>query len=299
MKTAVIIIDFGNFENTRECLLSLHQCQIKEPTVVYVVGQEDRVSELFPGSDSLGVVYVPMAINGGFAYANNIGIKQALNEGAGAVVLLNNDTTVKDDFLPHLLEAISPPTVGMVSPLIYFAPGCEFHHDSYTKAERGQVVWYGGGIIDWKNMEGYHFGVDEVDHGQFGTSHEMDFATGCCVALTRQTIERVGLMKEEYFLYYEDLEWSLRAKRYGLTCMIEPKSVVWHKNAGSTGGSGSKLHTYYQHRNRIVFGLRHAPLRTKLALIKSYLTRYPKADQGLQMAIRDGLMMKMGKNKRL
>ena len=79
-------------------------------------------------------------------------------------------------------------------------------------------------------------------------------------------IKDIGLLDENYFLYYEDNDYSMRAKKSGYRLVYQPKSIIWHKNAGSTGGSGSKLQDYYITRNRLLFGNRYASIRSKIAL---------------------------------
>lgn len=290
MRVAIIIIDFGEVKLTQECLDSLAPVRSKMPVTVYLSGTEPRITE--------GVVNINLPKNGGFAYANNQAIAKALAQGCDCLVLLNNDTTVTPDFLEPLIRAVSLPKVGLVSPKIYFYPGNEFHHDDYNEAERGKVIWYAGGVIDWQNIEAYHWGVDEVDHGQFDSGTKTDYCTGCCLAINRELIKKIGLMREDYFMYFEDAAWSLKAQAAGYSCYFEPKAVIWHKNVGS-GGSGSSLQVYYQTRNRIAFGLQYAPLRMKLVLMKSLIAKAKTAGALEKRAIRDGIFRNLGKRDEL
>lgn len=221
-------------------------------------------------------------------------IKQAIKDGHDTVILLNDDTTVEPDFIIPLTQRLKDNKVGMVCPKIYFYPGNEFHADKYKQSESGRVIWYAGGIIDWNNVYASHWGVDEVDQGQHDQIIETDFATGCCLAITKDTINKIGLMDEKYFLYYEDADWSLAVKKAGLKIILEPKSVIYHKNAGSTGGSGSPLQQYYQTRNRFYFGLKYAPLKTKLHLVKNALVGLSSSNSVLRQANRDGLLFRLG-----
>ena len=122
--------------------------------------------------------------------------------------------------------------------------------------------------MDWKNVIGAHRGVDEVDKGQFDTVETIDYASGCCMLIKRSVLEKVGLFDDRYFLYYEDADFSERVKRKGSEILFCPKAVLWHKNAESAGGSGSDLQDYYISRNRLLFGVKYAPIRSKIALIK-------------------------------
>jgi len=278
-KIGIIVLNYYNIKDTKECLESLEKIN-KEGLEIstYVVNATDKdskkdstdgekLTKLFPKINILE------SDNLGFSGAHNLGTKKALEDGADEIIWLNNDTTVHKDFAKELHQAIQDKSIGVVSPKIYFSKGREFHHDQYQENQRGKVIWYAGGIIDWENVYAFHKGVDEVDRGQFNQVEETDFCTGCCFITRRDVFKKVGLFEEKTFLYFEDTDWSVRVKKAGYKNIYYPQSIIWHKNAGSTKGSGSDLHVYYQTRNRIHFGLKHAPLRTKLALIKESLTK--------------------------
>ena len=95
----------------------------------------------------------------------------------------------------------------------------------------------------------------------------MDFATGCCMYISRAAIESIGFFDEKYFLYYEDVDYSVRAKQAGFGVFYDPSVHIWHKNAASSDKPGSLLHRYYQTRNRLYFGFKYAPSRTKKSLL--------------------------------
>ncbi|KUK83679.1 MAG: putative glycosyltransferase [Microgenomates bacterium 39_6] len=206
--------------------------------------------------------------NLGFAEGNNRGIKQALTNGADYIFVLNNDTKIDSDCLISLAEAAEKnPQAGIFAPKIYYAPGFEFHQDRYTDNEKGKVIWYAGGEVDWVNILGRHFGVDEVDRGQFDEQKEVFFATGCAFLAKREVFEQIGLFDKRFFLYLEDLDFSLRAVKAGFKILFVPQTIVYHKNAASSGGSGSKLQNYYLTRNRLLFASKHAYWRIKLFLL--------------------------------
>lgn len=266
--TAILLIHFRDNKDTQSCLDSLASASQETPFVTYVLAVQ-CTNTAWLKKHKLHPRITETNQNLGFSWANNVLTKQALAEGCQTFVALNNDTTVDPKFLKPLLSRLKKNTIGLVCPKIYFYPGCEFHHQSYTKQEQGKVIWYMGGLYDKHNVFASHWGVNEVDHGQFNQIFETDFATGCCVAFNKKLINTVGLMNEQYFLYLEDLEWSFRVKQKGLKIIVEPESIVYHKNAGSTGGSGSTTQQYYQTRNRLHFGLRHAPLKTRFHLLKN------------------------------
>jgi GT2 family glycosyltransferase len=117
-------------------------------------------------------------------------------------------------------------------------------------------------------MYASHRGVDEVDHGQYDTEEETPFVTGCSMMIRSSVFDRIGILDDRYYLYLEDLDFCLRAKKAGFTLRYVPSSVLWHVNAGSSARPGNPLQQYYQTRNRLLLGFRYAPMRTKIALLR-------------------------------
>jgi len=185
--------------------------------------------------------------------------------------------------------------VGIAGSKIYFAPGHEYHKGRYTQKEQGKVFWYAGELVDWDNMYASHRGVDEVDTGQYDTEEETPFITGCSMMIARNVLETIGLLDEKFYLYLEDLDYGLRASRAGFRLLYYPKSVIWHLNAGSSGGAGNPLHDYYITRNRLLVGLRYAPIRTKIALIREALGFLYGKNPEKKRAVTDFFFGKFGK----
>ena len=263
-KVAIVILHYNGKKDTLECLESISKLSFKniEPLIIVV---DNGSAEEFKAE---GIKVIRSEKNLGFAGGNNIGINYALGKESDYILVLNNDTIVEENLINELLNVISEnKNAGVVVPKIYFTKGQEFHKNRYKEKELGKVIWYAGGIFDWKNIIGYHKGVDDVDTGQYGKIEETEFATGCCFMAKREVFEKAGLLDEKYYLYYEDADLSQRVKKEGYKILFVPKAIVWHNNAGSAGGSGSSLQDYYITRNRILFGLRYAPFRSKLPLI--------------------------------
>ncbi len=208
--------------------------------------------------------------NLGYAYGVNIGINEAIKSGFGNFCVINNDTYMAKDFVDQTIRSLNKNPSSLIGGKIYYAPGYEYHHTRYTKGDLGKVFWYAGGIMDWKNVFTNHRGVDMVDHGQFEKIEETDFITGCLISFDRSVWDQVGPWNENYFLYFEDADYCERSRRKGLKLIYDPKIVLWHKVSQSTGGSGSDIHKKYQEKNRVIFGLKYAPWRTKFHLIKNY-----------------------------
>ncbi len=235
--------------------------------------------------------------NLGFSGGNNLGIQHAIDHyDSDYYLLLNSDTVVDKNFLQALYDmAKKDPKIGLACSKIYFHRGYEFFENSYNEAEKHHVLWYVGGKVDWTNLLSYHIGIDEVDRGHFDLAKETDYATGCSMLISREVIERVGRLDDHFFLYSEDVDFSLRVQEAGLKVMYCPESVVYHKIGRSTGGAGSPLQQYYQTRNRLFLTFRHAPMRSKLTAVHLILNILRSGNKSERKAVWDLVIGRMGK----
>lgn len=299
VSVAAIVINFHQEKDTRECIASLFS-QYGNGISLHVVlvdadgKADDQIfSDIRPPK---GCSFVVLTIeNDGFSGNNNVGLRFAQKTyDPDFFFLLNNDATIAKDSLSTLISFYEKHSdASLVVPKIYFEKGYEFHK-TYSKQEIGNVIWYAGGNIDWNNVYAWHKGVDEVDHGQFDVSTKTHFATGCATLIPKKTYQRVGLFDPYYFLYLEDLDYSMRSKAFG-DIWVVPDALVYHKNAGSSGGSGSDTHVYYQTRNRYYFGFKYASLRTKLALLREIVRMIKHGSSVQREAVRDFLLFRGGK----
>jgi len=266
---AVILVNWNGKDDTIRCLESLQKINLMGNTLSIIVvdngSTNDSVSAIKKSFPSISMIAAGK--NLGFTGGNNVGIQKALAIGADLIWLLNNDTLVDKNVL-SFTSAFNDPLVGACGSKIYFAHGREFHHDRYKESERGRVFWYAGGLVDWNNLYASHRGVDEVDHGQYDRIIETPFITGCSIIVRSEVIKKVGMLDDRYYLYLEDLDWSIRIQKAGWKTMYVPSSMVWHVNAGSSGRPGNPVHEYYLTRNRLFLGMRYASMRTKFALIR-------------------------------
>lgn len=273
----IIILNWNRKKDTLECLESVNKLRsngFKVRTVVVDNASTDgSVASLTELKD---IEIIRNKKNLGFAEGNNVGIKYALNNKADYILILNNDTDVHKDLLGELISASKKhPDGGAFSPMIYFAKGFEFHKERYKKAELGKVIWSAGGNIDWNNVYGVNRGVDKVDTGQYRKIEEISFATGACVLYTAKAIKKKGAFDPKYFMYYEDVELSVRLTRAGFKIYFVPKAKLWHKVAQSSG-IGSGLNDYFISRNRLLFGMKYASLRTRFALFREAIRLFVK-----------------------
>jgi GT2 family glycosyltransferase len=297
-KLAVVTVNFNTAQDTTNFLHSLRHAKTPDFTLdtIIVDNGSDTRYKLPETIKPETVKLILSETNTGFSGGYNIGIKEALNRGADYVLIINNDTVVDPDMIKNLLAVLeSKPEIGITTPKIYFAKGHEYHKDRYKKDELGKVFWFAGGSTDWNNVMSIHRGIDEVDHGQYDKTEAIDFASGCCMLFKREVLEKVGLLDDRYFLYYEDADLNERVKRAGYKIYYVPSAVLVHVNAASTGGAGNVLHDYFLSRNKMLFGMTYAPLRTKVALIRESLRLLRTGRPFQKLAIRDYYMRRFNK----
>lgn len=295
---AVVILNWNGKNDTLACLKSISSSQADGLEVLPMVvdnrstdGSVESIHRAYPKT-----LIVENRDNLGFSEGNNIGIRIALEKKTDFVFILNNDTIIDKHCISQLIKAFNDyKDWSIIGPKIYFRAGKEFHKDLYKATDRGRVIWYAGGQLDWTTVLATHRGVDEVDHRQFDKPEQTDFASGCALIMRRQVFERIGLLNPDYFVYYEDLDFNIRARKAGFKIGFYPKAFLWHNNASSSGKPGSGLHDYYISRNRLIFGMKYAPYRTKLALFSESLVLLVKGRQWQRQAIVDYFLHRLGK----
>lgn len=268
---SVVVVHYNQPHYTRQCLASLAKTRNSgfKMTVLVVDNGSSQPFRLPKSLSPSKFNVIRSESNLGFTGGNNLGIHTAIERfNSDFILLLNNDTLVEPHFLSRMLKQFQlQPQVGVMSPLIYFSPGREFHKSSYALKDRGKVIWYAGGSLDWPNLSFFHRGVDEVDRGQFSQQMSTQFATGCAMLIRREVLEKCGFLDKKFFMYGEDVDFSLKAVVAGYQIGFCPSAKIWHINAGSTGGSGSDLQLYYQQRNRYLLGWRYGGWVAKYAML--------------------------------
>lgn len=296
MKSVVIsILHFNTPKETSECLFSLSKINKQGMNIeVVVIDNASREVYKLPKNIDLNVHLIRNEKNLGFAGGHNMGLGYGLQKKSDYILILNNDTHVDKNFLTILCKEIENEEIGAVVPKIYFTKGHEFHKERYSENDRGKVIWYAGGVIDWNNVISSHRGVDEVDKGQYDTKEPTEFATGACILFKSEVIKKTKGFDDRYFLYYEDGDLNLRIKKLGYKILYVPNSIIWHNNAGSSG-SGSVLQDYYISRNRLLFGMTYAPMRSRIALLRESIKILISGRKWQKIGVRDFYLRKFGK----
>lgn len=289
MNISIVVLNWNGKKDSLDCLKSIDRLRHGDnqiSTILVDNGSTDNSIESFNQLKTPVFKLIKNEKNLGFAAGNNVGIKDALEGNTDWILLLNNDTLVDRNLIINLVKSIKSNKIGIISPKIYFAQGYEFHKDKYPKGVLGKVIWSAGGKMDWNNVFGVNIGVDDVDRGQYEIEFETDFATGACMFIKREVFEKIGFLDERYFMYFEDADFCQRVVMAGYKIIYSPVSVIWHK-VSQGSGIGSNLNDYFISRNRMLFGMKYACLRTKLALIKESLKILISGRKWQKIGIRD------------
>ena len=235
VRLSIITINYNGVKDTCELIDSIPFNNDMEVIVVDNASKHDEasiISEHFPQ-----VKIIRSTKNLGFAGGNNLGIKEAKGK---YILLINNDTYFKDYNIEALIQRLeSSDKIGMVCPKLRFAWGNNpIQFAGYTPLS----------VITVRNQA---IGFGEDDHGQYNTAHPTPYAHGAAMLIKREAIEKVGLMPKCFFLYYEELDWSMMFTRAGYEIWYEPACTVFHKESQTTG-QNSPLRTYYITRNRLL-----------------------------------------------
>ena len=244
----IVIVNWNGWQDTLACLRSLESLTYPNFDIIVVDNgsTNDSVQQFKEARPSLRLIQT--GENLGFAGGNNVAIRTAMDEDAAYVWLLNNDTLVAPDALTALVNrSTSDAHPGVVGSKIYYAS------DPLR-------IWYAGGGFSrygWTT----HPGMNELDEGQFDVAGPTGYVTGCSLLASAQAIREVGLMSDDYFLYWEEVDWCARIAKAGRSVLYEPASIVWHKVSMSMGGEHSPAKARYEGRNRVLFYRRNRPAR--------------------------------------
>ena len=234
-KLSIITINYNGLKDTCELIESIPFNKEMEVIVVDNASTQDEasiISEKYPH-----IKVICSTQNLGFAGGNNLGIKEAKGK---YILLINNDTYFKEFNITPLIERLeSSDKIGIVCPKLRFAWGCNpIQFTGYTPLS----------TITVRNLA---IGFGEEDNGQYDTAHPTPYAHGAAMLIKREAINKVGLMPECFFLYYEEIDWSMMFTRAGYEIWYDPACTVYHKESQTTG-QNSPLRTYYITRNRLL-----------------------------------------------
>jgi GT2 family glycosyltransferase len=240
---AFCVLNWNGREDTLRCLASLRGERVIVADNGSGDGSVEAIRSAFPD-----VEVVENGANLGFSGGNNAAIRHALERGAEWVVLLNNDAEAEPDMLAALQAAAERhPRAGVLAGKLLYPDG--------------RVQWAGQRVGLRTGYSGRPRGHGQPDGFAYSVEGRTDRAVGALMAVSREAIERAGLLDDDLFAYVEDVDWSLRIREAGLECVFVPAARAAHALTASTGGaSASTAPVYYGTRNTMVVCERHLPL---------------------------------------
>jgi len=256
---AIILVNWNTEEDTIACLESLKKIKYQNYKIFVVDNnsEEESVVKLRSASERYDVTLIENSVNDGFAAGNNVGIDRALKEDFDYFLLLNNDTEVAPDFLDELvLAAEENKKGGLFAPKIYFYDNPKMIWHAVCK-----FSWIGGGRpLQYKQID---------KNPEEREVKKTEYISGCAMLIRRSILEKVGKLSEDFFMYYEDTDFSLATKKAGFELLYVPSSHIWHKVSKSTKKAMTNpLIHYYHVRNALLLSKRQAP---KFVLFGIYL----------------------------
>lgn len=243
---SIITVNFNQPEVTADLLKSLRDVNTYPSLEIIVVDNGSSIDRVPQWKNEYSDVrFIRSEVNLGFAGGNNLGIKEANGD---YLFLINNDTEVTPDLIARLVDTMEAnPRIGILSPKIHYFD------------QPGMLQYAGYTPMNYYLARNHCVGQFETDNGQYDhESGPTGYAHGAAMMVRREAIEKGGLMSENYFLYYEELDWCEKIRRAGFETHTNLKALIYHKESVSVG-KRSALKEYFMTRNRILFIRRNAP----------------------------------------
>lgn len=243
---AIILVNYNGAQDTIECVESLSKMAFNDICIIVVENKstDDSLLRLKTAQRLYNFYLLEAQNNNGFAAGNNMGIQYASQLGAGYYWLLNNDTIVEANTLTELLEGFELNSrIGLTIGKILY----EKNRDR---------IWYAGGSTSHQTARTEHWQYGEKNDGKVDGTQPVSFATGCCMLIKKDVVDKIGRMDESYFLYEEDTDYCFRVVKAGFSIYYCPEAIIYHKVSASTG-QASPLSQYYMIRNKYLMIQQH------------------------------------------
>ncbi len=246
-KIAIILVNYNGLKDTIECIESIYKSNYDNYEIIVIDNASAESSEALMKFDK--VYYKKLSDNFGFGVANNIGAEIALNNDAELIMCLNNDTIIDENLLLNMSKLTDDRTITTCAMYYY---------------EDKKELWYGGGTVS--RIKG------NFRHRRYKENKQISFVTGCCFMFTASCYKEIGLFDDNYFMYCEDADFSLKATQKGYKLLYIFSAKLWHK-VGRSMGSYSDLREYYLTRNRLYLLKKYRKEFVFTAFLYYYFTR--------------------------
>jgi GT2 family glycosyltransferase len=240
---SIITVNYNGLNLTIELLNSIRKLSYKNLEIFVVDNASKESPQAYLTEHFPEVKFIRSDLNLGFAGGNNLAARKAQGE---FIFYINNDAEITEGCLEKLVAMFDKrPKLGIVSPLI-----CYFNE---SKGASGDLIQYAG-MTQMNPLTARNSTIGEKtrDTGQYAEAVPTAYAHGAAMMISRKATEKVGLMFDNFFLYYEELDWCERIRKAGFEIYVEPRARIYHKES-ATVGAASTLKTHYINRNRIYF----------------------------------------------
>lgn len=243
IEVSFITVNYNGFKDTCQLIDSIHEHVRATTYEIIVVDNKSETNELSRILRQYPYIHaVRSQKNLGFAHGNNLGATIAKGK---YLFFINNDTLIKDNSIRCLIDRLeSDASIGGVSPMLRYT-------DEY------ELVQFAGFTpLTRYTLRNQSIGNGEYIDETYTTPMETPYLHGAAMMVKREVYEETCGMPTQYFLYYEELDWSLSIRKCGYSLWYEPGCMIYHKESRSTGVQ-SPLKTYYLTRNRFLFAYRN------------------------------------------
>ena len=239
---SVIILNWNGRPYLEACLVAVEAQTVAPDRIILVDNGSSDGSVAFIRERFPQVIVRENGGNLGFAAGNNAALRDVTT---GVVILLNPDVVLSPNTLAVLAEAMSAdPTIGII--------GCKLWYPG------GELIQHAGGYVTHPQALPRHYGIGERDEGQYETARDVEYVIGAAAALRVAMLDRIGLMDEGFFLYFEDVDLCARARQAGYRVVYLPQATAIHiESATAVKGSFAYLQRFHAGRWRYL--LKHFP----------------------------------------
>jgi GT2 family glycosyltransferase len=258
-KVSIITVNYNQPQATEELLDSILKLNTYPLLEVLVIDNGSKINMVPEWAVKYPAFrFLRSDVNLGFAGGNNLGIRESIGD---YTFLINNDTVITENLIEKLVDFLNNNLeYAVVSPKIhYYTPSTMLQYAGFTK-------------MNFYTARNKCIGQFETDNGQYDNLGKLThYAHGAAMMLRKRLIDEIGLMPEEYFLYFEEMDWCEMFKRAGYKIGLCINALIYHKESLATG-KNSPLKAYYMNRNRLLFVRRNASLRQRCVFYAYYIT---------------------------
>lgn len=265
MDVFIIVLNYNNPKDTIDCIKSVQSVALKSRYKYHIVlidnGSTDNSIEMFEKYLD-DILLLKSGENLGYAAGNNIGIKEAIAKKSDYIIILNNDTIANDFSFDPCLDAMQRNSdIGISGPVI-------LNYES-------EIIQSAGANVDYFKLRTPLLNAGIV-YSKSNKIEYCDYVGGACLVIKTNDVSEVGFMPEDYFLFWEEVEWCKKITLHGKKCACIHEACIEHKGS-ATINSIAGLSRYYMERNRVVFAKRNSSLGIKcLSILRLYIVAITK-----------------------